>query len=525
MKVRFGADTKQFKKGMNDGKKAVQTFKNDAGNALEQFANQFGVSLGPLSGVLNKATTATKGLSAGMKGAAASTNIFTKALKIFKVALISTGIGALVVALGSLITYFTKTQRGADKVSKVMAGFRAIMGVLIDRLSAFGEGLFKIFTGRFKEGWDALKESAKGVGEEMKNEAKAAYDLEAAYQALERREIDFIKTKQRLRNEISDLILKTRDENIAAEERLKYIEQAQKKQKELSDIELGIAEDRAEILRKQQALGENMIEDDRELAEAEAKINDLRREGNDKMRELVNRYNEMTNKINASTEAIIKQREEFAKNFKELDSKELNLGVETSLNTDALETDKLTQWTSALTESLQSAQSVIVDFSDSFNAAFEDLAVTFGESMGDLLAGTAGFDEFGKAMMGSLADTMSQVGKLIIKAGIAFFAIGEAFKKAITNPATALLAVAAGAALVAAGQAFKTSLSGIASGGGGTYSGNAGVFDTRSGTVSNTTGTYEPRAQKVQVEVVGKIENDVIKLAYDSAKLVNELSS
>ena len=27
MKVRFGADTKQFNKGMDDGKKAVQTFK------------------------------------------------------------------------------------------------------------------------------------------------------------------------------------------------------------------------------------------------------------------------------------------------------------------------------------------------------------------------------------------------------------------------------------------------------------------------------------------------------------------
>ena len=61
MKVRFGADTKQFNKGMDDGKKAVQTFKKDSGSALEQFANQFGVSLGPLAGVLNKTNTAVRG--------------------------------------------------------------------------------------------------------------------------------------------------------------------------------------------------------------------------------------------------------------------------------------------------------------------------------------------------------------------------------------------------------------------------------------------------------------------------------
>src|SRR6056297_1916303 len=105
MKVRFGADTKQFKKGMNDGKKATRQFQKDAGGALERFANQFGVSLGPLTGVLNSTNSATKALGGGFKQAAAGSNIFTKALKVLKVALISTGIGAIVVALGSLVSY------------------------------------------------------------------------------------------------------------------------------------------------------------------------------------------------------------------------------------------------------------------------------------------------------------------------------------------------------------------------------------------------------------------------------------
>ena len=491
MKVRFGADTKQFKKGMNDGRRATQQFKKDAGNAIESFANQFGLSLGPLGKLLTTTTAGTKGLSAAMKAGATSTNIFTVALKLFKTALISTGIGALIVGLGTLIAYFTQTQRGADAVKKVMAGFRAIIDVLIDRASAFGEGIFKIFTGKFREGWAALKQSAKGVGEEIKNEAAAAWELEKALQAVERKSVDFIRTKQRLRDEISELILKTRDENIAGNERLKYIVQAQKLQKELSATEISIAEERARILKEQQALGENMIEDDRQLAEAEANVNALRKEGNDKLRELVNRYTEMTNKINASTKAIIAQRQELTKGFKPIESKTTSFDL--SLDTSGLETDKLL---AGLKTNLGEAQKVVTDFGQSFTGTFNGLAVSFGESMGSLLAGTGGFEDFGKIILGSLGDLAIQIGKIAIGAGVAVLGIKEALLS--LNPA---VAIAGGIALVALGSAVKGSLSNAASGGG-TFSNNSGVYDTR--TNFGSTRTPIAQAQPITVHLTGE---------------------
>jgi hypothetical protein len=53
---------------------------------------------------------ATEAQAVATKGAAAASGGFSKALKVLKVALISTGIGAIVVAVGSLIAAFASTQ-------------------------------------------------------------------------------------------------------------------------------------------------------------------------------------------------------------------------------------------------------------------------------------------------------------------------------------------------------------------------------------------------------------------------------
>src|SRR5690625_6242999 len=63
------------------------------------------------------------------------------ALKGVRAAFISLGIGAVVVALGSLISYFTQTQRGIDKVRQATAGMNAVFSVLVERMAAAGEAV------------------------------------------------------------------------------------------------------------------------------------------------------------------------------------------------------------------------------------------------------------------------------------------------------------------------------------------------------------------------------------------------
>lgn len=84
-------------------------------------------------------------LSNALGGGKTAFLTIAKAVNVFKLALISTGIGALVVALGGLIAYFTKTQSGIDKVSRAMSSIGAIVDVVIDKFSDIGEVIVKAF--------------------------------------------------------------------------------------------------------------------------------------------------------------------------------------------------------------------------------------------------------------------------------------------------------------------------------------------------------------------------------------------
>lgn len=81
-------------------------------------------------------TEATQGMSTAQKAAAASTNLGTGALKLFRVALIATGIGAIVVLLGLLVGALSQSERFTDGLTKALAplrgAFSAIIGVIQD---------------------------------------------------------------------------------------------------------------------------------------------------------------------------------------------------------------------------------------------------------------------------------------------------------------------------------------------------------------------------------------------------------
>ena len=75
----------------------------------------FGGQIQTIIGTLGQIKTALTGFTTAMKAQSVATNGSVKTLKLLRIALISTGIGAIVVALGSLIAAFASTQRGARK--------------------------------------------------------------------------------------------------------------------------------------------------------------------------------------------------------------------------------------------------------------------------------------------------------------------------------------------------------------------------------------------------------------------------
>lgn len=208
-----------------------------------------------------------------MNAAAVATSKTSLAMKILRGAVISTGIGALVVALGSLIAYFTSTQEGIDKVNKVLTPlkvlFQTLWGVVqnvgkalveafthpkqllldlgkfmqeqvINRATAIIDafkGLGNILTGNFKEGFkqvgDAalqaatgvkdvvgkVKEAGKAVGDTIDEAIKRGQRIEEIGVKLASSEADFVKQSEALKLEFAEQNQIARDTSKTISER------------------------------------------------------------------------------------------------------------------------------------------------------------------------------------------------------------------------------------------------------------------------------------------------------------------
>lgn len=228
-------------------------------------------------GILTMRTAAagTKGMTAAQTAGTVATNLLSGALKILKFALIATGIGAIVVVLGSLVAMLANTQSGTDKVSQVMAALGAAFNVIIDRVSQFGGALVKFFSGDFAGGFEDMKASLSGIGEEMQREASEAFDLEKALQAVEDREISLIQTQAKRRAEIERLRLASKDFDKSAQERAQLLQESIEIEKSILNDELSIARERARISEAQVNQGESTRDEIRKNQELQAKVTDL----------------------------------------------------------------------------------------------------------------------------------------------------------------------------------------------------------------------------------------------------------
>ena len=89
-------------------------------------------------------------------------NSSSKAMGVFKTALISTGIGALVVVLGSVIAYWDEFTEVIGLSAKQMERLgdiaRGVFNVFTSSLKGIAQALGKMIKGDFKGAWDSLKD-------------------------------------------------------------------------------------------------------------------------------------------------------------------------------------------------------------------------------------------------------------------------------------------------------------------------------------------------------------------------------
>ncbi len=330
-----------------EAKKTNQTM-SDLEGAADKFTGGF------ITG-LKKASAALKGMGTGIvngiKGLRTLKITSKTTFNAIKVGIASTGIGLLVLALGSLITYFTQSQKGADKLKVAFAAIGTTISVLVDRLSTFGGGLLKILSGDFSEGVDMLKDSFKGLGEEIRNEAAAATELERANQRLQDREIAMIKTRAEARRDIEAAKLASADQTKTIQERGEALERAIELEKKVANEEIAIAKERARIITEQNALGESMREDLEAQAEAEARVIQLEAERDVKLKELVGVLSGYKNATQGLTEEELAAAEAAKKFNDELAARNAKLAEEAA----ALEV-KLAEEYDAILQASQDAQ-------------------------------------------------------------------------------------------------------------------------------------------------------------------------
>ena len=217
-----------------------------------------GAQMQGIIGDFKDAITSMQGMSVAQKAATVATQGTATAFKLLKVALVATGIGAIVVALGSLVSYLTRTQKGVELARKAMAGISATIDVLLDRLAVLGSSVVSLFKGDFAEAANTAKNAFKGIGKEIREETNTAMALSDAMQDIEKREIALSAQMAASKVQLAEL------KRIADDTTRSYKEREEAAQQALN-IEVGLAAKAKQIGQERIA---NMLGDASKLEKA-----------------------------------------------------------------------------------------------------------------------------------------------------------------------------------------------------------------------------------------------------------------
>lgn len=564
----FSADTKDIKKGAKEAQAAVKDFEKTTKGAIDNVAGLFGTSMGQISTSMNAVRGAFMALNKGINGTSAATTGFAKAMNVVKIAIASTGIGAIVVALGSLVAYFTKTQRGADMLAKGMNVVKQVFATLTDYAIALGEkiiwcfqepgqaikalgkfiateieqrieglrgmltslggALSAVFSGDFKEALNQTKKFALNFGQavtgitsqeianatkeggkvldDFNEKIKRRNALTDRQQALERRNIEWITQEAKLRQQIAQEREKVEDKlNYTTEQRLAANKKAMALTAQLYKEQEAIRREELAIIQEENALSESMNKDLKAEADAKVALLDVETQRAERMKEMVTKQAELTT-------AVKKEREERERIAALKARKEVELTLE-KVSDEAIK-DKFPEVTTKIkpvidTQAFYESQRALHDSTSEFvfemEGLMEGMISGIAESMGQMLAGLITGDAKIEDLIGGIVGMLGQAMQQIGKALIAYGASMEAFKKAFSNP---YAAIAAGAALVAAGAVLSSMIQKFSSGssaGATTVGANAGLLAGGSTLTIAPSPQYANKQQELNVNVSGKL--------------------
>jgi len=285
-------------------------------------------------------TVATEAQAVAQTEVTVATTATTASMKLLKLAIIATGVGALVILLVSVATALSQNEAASNKFSKALAGFKGILNAVFAVLKPLGEFLIdKIvaafeFAGEAAEkalgliskglsliGFDKAAKSVDNFTKSVKGSIQATQQLsaeEGKYAAAQRQsqkiQLDYQRQAEKLR-QLRD------DESKSIGERIKANEQLGATLKRQSAEELKIANQAVAISNLRIKLTGQSTANLDELAEAQTRVSDiqerisgqeseqlqnlnsLRKESADKAKELADKDRER--KLKALNDSVI----------------------------------------------------------------------------------------------------------------------------------------------------------------------------------------------------------------------------
>ena len=155
-------DEKVALKDVNkEKKKANETLKESTANQKDY------------SGVLGIIDQKTGGAISGFTKLTSSVGGATKGFNLMKVAIIGTGIGALLIALTSLSAAFTSSEEGQNKFAKIMA----VIGSVVDNVVTLMSDLGLVIISAFENPQKAIEDFAKLLKDNIVNRFEGLLEL------------------------------------------------------------------------------------------------------------------------------------------------------------------------------------------------------------------------------------------------------------------------------------------------------------------------------------------------------------
>jgi hypothetical protein len=293
---------------IDQAKKSVSDF-TDALQDVPEEAKKAG---GAISGALGQASEVAEVLGIDIGGLETGFNRAKKGVDIAKNAFGSLGksmlaipVFALLAALTALVAYFTKTREGASQLEAVVDKIGAVFDVAIDRAGVLGKAVAQLFSGDYKAAAESLRQSYKGIGDEMQREITLAGNLTKARQQLARDEINNLDTNKKLLNQVERLRNVRDNEFNSIQMRRAANESAYKVELEREKTLVDLAQRKVDLLLAEanRRGGLNKVSDDelRTYKEAQNELADIQEDAAGKQNELI------TNRFQLTKEAIEKE--------------------------------------------------------------------------------------------------------------------------------------------------------------------------------------------------------------------------